>query len=255
MSVFMATEYFLGCSGFYYNHWKGIFYPERIAKTRWLSYYAQFFNTLEVNNTFYRYPSQKLLEGWYTKTADNFRFAVKANRIITHLHKFKGTEQYTANFYTLVYLLREKLLCVLFQLPPMVHKNMDLLQTIADQLDPSVMNVLEFRHESWWDREVYDFMDKHGIVFCSVSASELPETLVRTGPAVYVRFHGKDCWYQHNYPDEELQQWAERIKQQNATKVLCYFNNDYNANAPRNCLTLKGLLEPKEKRVQTPMLH
>lgn len=251
----MATEYFLGCSGFYYNHWKGKFYPEKLSKTRWLNYYTQHFNTLEVNNTFYRYPSQKLLEGWYKKTAGDFTFAVKANRIITHLHKFRDTDEYTANFYSLAHMLREKLLCVLFQLPPMVHKNMDLLRTISGQLDSSVMNVLEFRHESWWDPEVYDFMDKQGIVFCSVSASELPETLVRTGHAIYLRFHGKNGWYKHNYPDEELKQWADRIKQQNAQKVLCYFNNDYNANAPRNCLMFRSLLEPKTKAVQPALLH
>jgi len=130
------ADYFFGCSGFYYNHWRGKFYPEKLPKTRWLHYYTQFFNSLELNNTFYRYPSQKLLEGWYTKTPSDFTFAVKANRIITHLHKFRVTEQYTASFYGLAHLLKEKLLCVLFQLPPMVHKNMDLLQTIAAQLDP-----------------------------------------------------------------------------------------------------------------------
>jgi uncharacterized protein YecE (DUF72 family) len=250
----MATEYFLGCSGFYYNHWRGLFYPDKLSKTKWLEYYTQFFNTLEANNTFYRYPSQKLLEGWYSKTLSNFTFSLKANRIITHLHKFRGTEQYTANFYELAHLLREKLLCVLFQLPPMVHKNMALLQTIADQLDPSVMNVLEFRHKSWWDSEVYEFMDNQSIVFCSVSASELPETLVKTGSAVYVRFHGKDGWYKHNYPNEELEAWAQKIKQQNTSSVLCYFNNDFNANAPRNCLTLKKMLQPQTKSVESPLL-
>lgn len=250
----MNTEYFLGCSGFYYNHWKGTFYPENLTKTKWLQYYVGFFNSLEANNTFYRYPSPKLLEGWYNKTPSNFTFTLKANRIITHFHKFNGTEQYTANFYKLANLLKEKLLCVLFQLPPMVHKNMDLLQTIVKQLDPAVMNVLEFRHESWWDSEVYDFMDRKGIVFCSVSASELPETLVKTGHVVYVRYHGKDAWYQHNYPDEELAAWAGKIKQQNAQRVLCYFNNDFNANAPRNCLTLKKMLQPQTKSLDSPLL-
>lgn len=244
----------MGCSGFHYDHWRGNFYPEKLAKTHWLDYYAQYFNTLELNNTFYRYPAQKLLEGWYNKPPDNFTFSVKANRLITHLHKFRGTEQYTANFCRLVNLLREKLLCVLFQMPPMVQKNMDLLQTIAGQLDPSVLNVLEFRHESWWDTEVFDFMDRHGIVFCSVSASELPETIVRTGPAVYVRFHGKDGWYLHDYPDKELETWAKRIKAENTSKVICYFNNDCNANAPKNCQTLKKLLEPQPKNAQTPLL-
>jgi len=250
----MKTEYFLGCSGFYYNHWRSKFYPEKLAKTRWLQYYAGFFNSLEVNNTFYRYPSQKLLESWYNKTPSNFTFTLKANRIITHFHKFNATEEYTANFYKLAHLLKEKLLCVLFQLPSMINKNMDLLQTIVAQLDPGVMNVLEFRHESWWDSEVYDYMDKHDVVFCSVSASELPETLVKTGQGIYVRFHGKDDWYKHNYPDEELAAWAKKIKQQNASRVLCYFNNDFNANAPRNCLTLKKMLELHADNMEAALL-
>lgn len=239
----MKTEYFLGCSGFYYDHWRGIFYPEKLAKAKWLQYYAEHFSTLEVNNTFYRFPSEKMLQGWYQKTPENFRFTLKANRAITHIRKFHNTEQYTANFYKLAYLLREKLLCVLFQLPPFLHKNMELLKKIASQVDLKVTNVVEFRHESWWDSEVYDFMEKKGLFFCTVSASELPETLVKTGPAVYVRFHGKDGWYQHFYPEKELKAWAEKIKKQNAERVLCYFNNDVNANAVKNCLTLKKLLE------------
>jgi uncharacterized protein YecE (DUF72 family) len=240
----MGAEYFLGCSGFYYNHWRGKFYPQNLPKTKWLNYYTDFFNSLELNNTFYRFPSQKLLEGWYQKTPPNFTFAVKANRIITHLHKFNNTETYTDNFYKLAHMLHEKLLCVLFQLPPQVHKNMALLETIAGQLDTSVMNVLEFRHESWWDSEVYDFLRRKGIVFCSVSASELPEDLINTCPAIYLRFHGKDSWYKQDYPDEQLVEWANRIKKQATQRVLCYFNNDYNTNAPRNCLTLKRILSP-----------
>jgi uncharacterized protein YecE (DUF72 family) len=238
----METMYFLGCSGFYYNHWKGIFYPQALPKTKWLQYYTQIFNTLEVNNTFYRFPSERLLLGWYQKTPADFRFTLKANRTITHTRKFHNTQQLTANFYQLAHLLREKLLCVLFQLPPFVHKSMELLQQIAEQVDPNVINVVEFRHESWWDREVYDFMVEKGLVFCAVSASGLPQTLVKTASQIYVRFHGKNSWYKHFYPDEELKEWAEKIKHQNARQVFCYFNNDFNANAPKNCLTLKKLL-------------
>ncbi|MCL5876560.1 MAG: DUF72 domain-containing protein [Candidatus Bathyarchaeota archaeon] len=247
------TEYFLGCSGFYYNHWKGTFYLPNQPKTHWLPYYSKIFNTLEVNSTFYRYPSEKMLKNWNQKTPENFRFTLKANRAITHSRKFKHSEQLTANFYKLAHLLGEKLLCILFQLPPFVHKNMTLLQTIISQLDTSVMNALEFRHQSWWDREVYDFMKSHNLVFCSVSASGLPDGLIKTADAVYVRFHGKDGWYQHNYPEEELEAWAGKIKQQNPAKVLCYFNNDFNANATRNCLTLKKILEPRSRSTPTPL--
>ncbi len=250
----MTAEYYLGCSGFYYNHWRGIFYPQKLAKTQWLQYYTQYFNTLEVNNTFYRFPSEKLLLGWHQKTPAGFKFTLKANRAITHTRKFHNTEQLTANFYKLAHLLHEKLLCVLFQLPPFVHKNLELLQRIANQLDTEVLNALEFRHESWWDSEVFDYMEEHGLVFCSVSASELPQTLVKTGPAIYVRFHGKNGWYKHFYPDVELKEWTEKIKKQNAKQVLCYFNNDYNANATKNCLTLKKLLESKQTNIETPLL-
>jgi uncharacterized protein YecE (DUF72 family) len=210
---------------------------------------------LEVNSTFYRYPRPELLLGWYNKTPQNFTFTLKANRIITHLHKFHNTQQYTANLYKLAKLLKEKLLSVLFQLPPMLHKDMVLLETIASQLDSSVMNVLEFRHSSWWDSEVYCFLERRGLVFCSVSASGLPADLIKSGEAVYLRLHGKNGWYKHNYPDSELNAWAKQIKAAHAKKVLCYFNNDYNANAPpRNCLTLKKLLEAPDASVESSML-
>ena len=250
----LVLECYFGCSGFYYDHWRGRFYPEELTKSKWLQYYAKHFNTLEANNTFYRYPTEKMLTDWHQKTPETFKFTLKANRAITHTRKFHNTEQLTKNFYQLAHLLREKLLCVLFQLPPFVHKNMALLQTIASQLDASVLNALEFRHPSWWDSEVYEFMEGHGLVFCCVSASELPDDLIRTADAVYVRFHGKNGWYQHNYPAEALKDWAQKIKQQNPAKVLCYFNNDYNANATRNCLSLKKLIEPPREGKQTPLL-
>ncbi|XHH09919.1 MAG: DUF72 domain-containing protein [Candidatus Bathyarchaeia archaeon] len=239
-------EYFLGCSGFYYNHWRGRFYPEKLPKTQWLKYYTSKFNTVEINNTFYRFPTEKLLKGWYNKTPLDFKFTVKANRQITHTRKFHNTKDATKRFYQLSKQLKEKLACVLFQLPPFMHKNLDLLQNIADQMDPEVVNVLEFRHESWWSSEVYDLLREKGLVFCCVSASGLPQDLVRTAGVVYVRFHGRNGWYGGDYPDVELEVWAQKIRESNAEKVYCYFNNDVNAYAPKNCLTLKSLLETRK---------
>lgn len=240
----MTAQFYLGCSGFYYDHWRDRFYPPRLAKTKWLQYYAEHFNSLEVNSSFYRYPGESTVRGWYAKTPADFRFALKANRVITHTYKFHNTQQYVANFYKLAHILGEKLLCVLFQLPSFIHRNLELLEKIAAQVEPEVVNVVEFRHESWWNSEVYDFMGRKGLVFCSVSASELPDVLVATAPTLYVRFHGKDGWYLGNYPDAELGRWAQKIKSQNAARVMCYFNNDVNANAVSNCMTLKKLLEP-----------
>lgn len=239
----MNKQYYLGCSGFYYNHWKSLFYPDKLTKTKWLRYFSQNFNTLEANSTFYRFPKESMLKKWLLETPDNFRFTLKANRLITHTRKFNETQDYTTRFYKAAKILGNKLSCVLFQLPPFLHKNMDLIEKIASQIDPSVTNVLEFRHKSWWDNEVYSFMKKNGLVFCSVSASELPENLVETADTVYIRFHGKNGWYMHFYPDKELEEWAKKIKKTNASTVYCYFNNDYNAYAVKNCQTLKSLLD------------
>jgi uncharacterized protein YecE (DUF72 family) len=219
------------------------FLPGKAIEKKRLQYYAQKFNTVEINNTFYRYPTEKLLMGWYNKTPENFMFTLKANRAITHTRKFNNTQDLTARFYELSKNLKEKLLCVLFQLPPFVHKNLELLEKIASQMDPKITNVLEFRHESWWSSDVYALMEKKGLVFCTVSASELPETLVSTADSVYVRFHGKESLTQGFYPTEELKAWAEKIEKSNAKQVLCYFNNDVNANAVQNCQTLKKLLD------------
>ena len=239
----MQTQFYLGCSGFYYKHWIGKFYPEELSKKDWLNYYTQQFRTVEINNTFYRYPTKKLLNNWHQKTPDNFKFTLKANRTITHLHKFNQTKQQTQNFYKLAHLLKEKLLCVLFQLPPTVEKDMTLLEVAAEQMDTSLLNVFEFRHPSWWDSEVYHFLEQNDMVFCSVSASELPDDVVKTGNSVYMRFHGREGGYTQDYSYKELEKWAKKIRRQNAGQVLCYFNNDYNANAPHNCLTLRELLE------------
>lgn len=233
----------MGCSGFYYNHWRSIFYPEKLPKTQWLNFYTQQFNTVEINNTFYRFPTEQLLEGWYHKTPKNFKFTVKANRLITHTHKFHNSQDATKRFYQLTSSLKEKLSCVLFQLPPFMHKNLELLQTIAGQMNPEVVNVLEFRHESWWSNDVYSFMRENGLVFCCVSSMELPEDLVKTADTIYVRFHGKNGMYFGDYPDLELQSWAQKIQSSKAKQVYCYFNNDINAYAPKNCQTLKNLLE------------
>jgi uncharacterized protein YecE (DUF72 family) len=248
----METKFFLGCSGFYYNHWRGRFYPANLAKAKWLEFYAAQFSTLEVNTTFYRFPTEKLLLGWKQKTPKDFRFTLKANRAITHTRKFHNTAQLAENFYKLAHILGDKLLCVLFQLPPQIHRDMALLECIAEQMDGSVLNALEFRHPSWWNREVYDFLDKHGLVFCSVSSPEMPDELIKTCDAIYVRFHGLSGWYMGNYQDAEMQKWAQQIRQQTPKQALCYFNNDINAYAPANCQTLKKHLSAMTQTRRSP---
>jgi uncharacterized protein YecE (DUF72 family) len=237
-------DYLLGCSGWYYKDWTGRFYPEGLAKNRWLQFYSEHFNTVEINNTFYRFPTEKQFKNWFNKTPSNFVFTLKANRIITHRKKFQNTKDLVDRFYTLADMLNDRLGCILFQLPPRLHKDFELLKRIIEQLDLRRNNIIEFRHKSWFDEEVYGILRKNSIGFCSVSAPDLPRDLVATSRNAYVRFHGtSDKSYMHLYSNEELKAWSERIQKLKADKVFCYFNNDYQANAVTNCLQLKELLE------------
>jgi len=239
----MKQNYYIGCSGWYYKDWAGKFYPEKGSKSKWLEYYSELFNTVEVNNTFYRFPNEKTVTGWYDKTPDDFKFTLKANQLITHRRRFKNTESTINRFYRLGDLLEDKLACILFQIPPNIKKEIDFLRNVLEQLDNSKNNVIEFRDPSWFDNEVYDLLNDYKVIFCSVSAPDLPEDLIVTSDIAYVRFHGKkDEKYRYLYSKRELNEWAKKIEKSKVGEVFGYFNNDYNANAPKNAEMLKNYL-------------
>ncbi len=236
--------YHLGCSGYFYKGWWGRFYPKELKMSQWFSYYATKFNTVEINATFYRIPKPSDIKRWYKQAPEGFLFSVKMPRTITHYKKFRDTEKETKDFYNLVKdNLREKLACMLIQLPPSYKASAENLDIILDQIDPEVKNVIEFRHKSWWNEETYKKMREKGVCFCSVSAPNLPEDLIVTTDFAYIRFHGKEGWYKYDYSDEELKEWALKIKQAECKEIFAYFNNDFNANAPRNCEKLKYFLQ------------
>ena len=151
-----TVKWHIGCSGFHYKHWKGPFYPEDLPQKKWFDFYCRFFNTLELNVTFYRFPKLSFLENWYETSPGNFSFAVKAPRAITHFKKFVNTTNMLADFYgTVGEGLKEKAGCILFQLPPNLHYNPDKLEQIISSLDLNFLNIIEFRHASWWTEAVY----------------------------------------------------------------------------------------------------
>ncbi|HCB69945.1 MAG TPA: DUF72 domain-containing protein [Persephonella sp.] len=236
--------FYIGCSGYFYWGWKGKFYPPEIKPSNWFDYYSDFFNTVEINSTFYNFPKEKNLKNWYRKAPENFIFSVKVHRSITHLKKFKDTKDTLDEFYSVVKnSLKEKLGAVLFQLPPSFRYSDENLRIIIDQLDPDFINVVEFREKSWWNDNVYDTLDNHNIIFCSVSAPGLPDDIIKTGNGIYIRFHGVDSWYRYDYSDDQLESWAKRILEIKADKNFIYFNNDFNAYAPKNALKLKELID------------
>jgi len=236
-------EKYIGCSGFHYKDWKGKFYPESIAQGKWLSYYSDNFNSVEINNTFYKIPEHSTLKSWIDQTPSEFRFSVKASRYITHMKKLKDSKIHVGKFYKSIDPLKKKLGAVLWQLPASFHRNDERIETFCRSLDNSFTNVIEFRHISWFEEEVYNLISSFDVSFCSISApGDLPELIEDSTCKIYLRFHGKEEWYRYNYSNEELDKWKNEIVKSNADICYIYFNNDYNAYAVENGIKMKELL-------------
>jgi len=240
----MAAIYHLGTSGWSYPGWKGRFYPADVPSSDWLPFYARHFGTVEINMTFYRFPKAETLRGWLERTPAHFSFTLKANRQITHLKKLRNVKSEVRYFYILAGSLREKLGCILFQLPPSLTRDLDLLEGFLSTLSPEFRNVLEFRHESWYDESVWERLRSHGVTVCTVSSGQVPGSPVETSPVAYFRFHGLTGGHRYNYTEDELAKWAETIKRAKAEECYVYFNNDYQAYAVSNCRKLAELLKP-----------
>ena len=235
--------YQLGTSGWSYSEWKGRFYPEGLSQKKWLPFYAEHFSTVEINMTFYRLPKPDTLMGWLDKTPSDFMFTLKANRQITHYKKLKDVKSDLRYFYILADSLQDRLGCILFQLPPSLTLDLDLLKSFLSILSSSHKNVIEFRHESWFTERIYDLLREHKVTFCVVSSPKLPDTIIETAETSYFRFHGRIGWYKYNYSDDELKEWAEAIRKTEVQECFIYFNNDYHAYAVRNCQKLGEFLK------------
>jgi len=233
----------IGCSGWFYWHWKGKFYPESIPQNKWFQHYTKYFDTVELNSPFYHFPKLSTAKTWYRNAPKDFIYTLKVNRFITHIKKFKNTKKLIKDFYKLGNALNEKMGCFLFQLPPSLKYNKEKLNEIIKQLDSKKKNVVEFRHESWFREEVYDEFKKNKVIFCIVSSPEMPEDFIKTAEDVYLRFHGKASMYGSLYTNKELKNWAKKIKKSQAKNVWAYFNNDDNANAVKNSLYLRKILK------------
>ncbi|MCF7886708.1 MAG: DUF72 domain-containing protein [Candidatus Marinimicrobia bacterium] len=240
---------YIGTSGWSYDHWIGKFYPEDLKRNQWIKHLAQHFNSVELNMSFYRFPFKNMLQGWYNKLPDNFQMTMKANRNITHRKKFKDTEELLEKFYNRAELLKEKIGCILFQAPPSFHnndENFQRLEKFQKALDDNYRNVFEFRHESWWQKEVYDLFKKNNSTFCIVSGLNMPEEVKITSETVYFRFHGPGKAYASRYSAEEIKNWANKIKKvankEEVENIYCYFNNDMEGFAVDNAKELKAAL-------------
>ncbi len=196
--------------------------------------------------TFYRYPKPETLKGWLDKVPEDFKFTLKANRQITHRKRIKGVKNEVRYFYILADSLLNKLGCILFQLPPSLTFDAVLLEEFLSTLSPKYKNVIEFRHESWYQDEAYKLLKSYDVIFCTVSSEKVPKTVVETAESAYFRFHGLTGGYRYSYSEEELEKWAETIRKTKVVKSYVYFNNDYHAHAVENCKKLRELLQDRQ---------
>ena len=235
----------IGCSGFSYKEWREEFYPKGLAQSKWFSYYTQHFDTLELNVTFYRFPTLNSLRGWYDKAPAQFSFSAKVPRSITHFKKFEDTESMINDFYGLLKEgLQEKLACVLFQLPPSLIYSKEKLEKIVNQVDPAFNNVIEFRHESWWKKNIQTVLKKHNISFCGVSFPKISfdDAIINT-PTCYYRFHGVPKLFYSEYDKTFIEKIHNQIIQnKKVERAYIYFNNTASLAALHNAKYFQSLI-------------
>ena len=239
------VDYCIGTSGWHYDDWRGRFYPEKLPKAKWLDYYSGKFSTVELNNTFYRLPNESVFNNWYDTTPLNFVFSVKASRFITHIKRLKECDEAVVKFMSRATLLKEKLGTVLFQLPPGLHRNDGILAEFLQNLPGGIRYVIEFRHESWFEEEIFDLLRQYKIGFCVFDMPKLICPLKATAEFAYIRFHGRDNLYSGCYTNGELSDWAGKITELSTDleSVYIYFNNDIGGHAVRNAITIREYLE------------
>ena len=241
----MACDIRIGTSGFHYKHWKGPFYPEKTHAAKMLDFYIQHFDTVELNNSFYRLPPATAFDCWREATPENFVFAVKASRFITHNKKLKDPENAIDNLLPRAAHLGPKLGPVLFQLPPHWRVNLERLENLLQILPRDMRYAFEFRELSWMIPDVNSVLKKFNAAFCIYELAGYHSPFNLTADFAYVRLHGPETGkYQGSYSNARLRGWARQIETwaRKLKAVYVYFDNDQAGYAAANALTLKSMI-------------
>ena len=239
------SELRIGCSGWNYAHWRERIYPKGLPPKRWLAHYSTLFDTVEINNTFYRLPRISAVRGWVEQSPRDFLFAVKMSRYATHIKRLRDLPPSIALFYDRIRPLVEspKLGPVLWQLPPGFRRDDERLGEALEQLPPG-RHCFEFRHETWFAEPVYELLRRHGVALVIGDTPRWPfQTHELTADWTFVRFHHGRRGRGGNYSERELEEWARRLAAwAGEHEVFAYFNNDWSGFAPRNARLLRKLL-------------
>jgi uncharacterized protein YecE (DUF72 family) len=236
----------IGCSGWNYQSWRGgEFYPQGMGPGRWLEYYSQVFDTVEVNSTFYRLASANAVANWVKQTPEHFVFALKASRYLTHIKRLTDLDQGIARYYERIEPLvgTAKLGPIVWQLPPNFHRDAERLESALAALPPG-RHCFEFRHRSWFVDEVYALLRAYGVALVIGDRKGLDfQTHEMTADWTLVRFHYGHRGRRGNYSDSELEEWAQRFESwRERTEIFAYFNNDWEVFAPRNARWMRDRL-------------
>lgn len=237
----------IGTSGWHYKHWRGDFYPSRLPAARWFEQYAQVFDTVELNASFYRQPKPAAWDLWRGEAPPGFLFAVKASRYITHIKRLAVERDSLDLLFGGARRLGEHLGPILYQLPPTFRRdpeNARRLERFLELLPAGLTHVFEFRDRSWFSGPTFEVLDAHGAGFCAFHMPGLEAPLRVTGGVLYMRFHGAGQQYSGDYGEDALRDWAARLATaaRDAPDAFVYFNNDIGGHAPRNALRLRELL-------------
>jgi uncharacterized protein YecE (DUF72 family) len=238
----------VGTSGWQYDDWRGRFYPDGLPKRAWFEHYARCFPTVEINATFYRLPKTSTVERWHDAAPDRFRFAVKGSRYLTHNKKLHDPAEPIATITSRMAPLKGFHGVWLWQLPPNLHLDVGRLERFLAALPGGPGHAVEFRHRSWFVGEVEQVMARHGVAWVWLSDRQMPDHAPVTADFVYLRLHGlaedEALRYRWDYTEAQLAPWADRLRAAAADgrDGWVYFNNDYDANAPRNAMTLADVL-------------
>ena len=230
------ADYWVGTSGYNYQEWKGPFYPDDLPDKQMLAFYGERLASVEINYTFYRMPTNRILANWAREVPDRFRFALKAPRRITHDQRLRSVEDTLASFCSIAKTLGPKLGPLLFQLPPYMKKDVELLEVFLHDLPTGLKPVVEFRHASWLSDDTYDVLRRFGVALCAADSEERTTPVEVTTSFGYLRLRRTD------YDEAALAQWIERIAATPWNEVFVYFKHEDEGAGPTFASQFNALL-------------
>jgi uncharacterized protein YecE (DUF72 family) len=231
------AQYWVGTSGYNYQEWKGSFYPDDLPDKKMLAFYGERFSSVEINYTFYRMPTNRILANWAAEVPDRFRFALKAPRRITHDQRLRSVEDTLASFCSIAKTLGPKLGPLLFQLPPFMKKDVELLEVFLHEVPPGLRPVVEFRHASWLSDDTYEVLKRFGAALCVADSEERTTPLEPTASFGYLRLRRTD------YDEAALADWLARVGAAGWDEVFVYFKHEEQGSGPAYARQFAALLE------------